>query len=45
MRSRAIRLLVIEDEQYDVRRIRNTLKPFEQRIHIHDVVATGHCRP
>jgi len=41
MKNRAIRLLVIEDEQYDVRRIRNTLKPFEQRIHIHDVVATG----
>jgi two-component system response regulator AtoC len=41
MRNRAIRLLVIEDEQYDVRRIRNTLKPFEQRIRIHDVVATG----
>ena len=43
MRNRAIRLLVIEDEQYDVRRIRNTLKPFEQRIHIHDVVANGHA--
>jgi DNA-binding NtrC family response regulator len=41
MKNRTIRLLVIEDEQYDVRRIHNTLKPFEQRIQIHDVVATG----
>ncbi len=36
-----INLLLIEDEAYDVRRVRNTLKPFEARIRIRDVVSDG----
>ncbi len=36
-----INLLLIEDEAYDVRRVRSTLKPFEARIHIRDVVSDG----
>ncbi|MBI5472900.1 MAG: sigma-54-dependent Fis family transcriptional regulator [Ignavibacteriae bacterium] len=40
--SRPIRLLLIEDEEYDVRRIRNTLKPFSDRIEIREVVSNGY---
>ncbi len=36
-----IHLLLIEDEEYDVRRIRNTLKPFQERIVIVDVASSG----
>ncbi len=36
-----INILLIEDEDYDVRRIRNTLKPFEDHIHIMNVVSDG----
>ena len=36
-----IRLLLIEDEEYDVRRVMNTLKPFGDRIDVVDVVADG----
>lgn len=36
-----INLLLIEDEEYDVRRVRNTLKPFADRIHIRDIVSDG----
>ena len=36
-----IHLLLIEDEEYDVRRIRNTIRPFAERIVISDVVADG----
>jgi two-component system response regulator AtoC len=36
-----VQVLLIEDEEYDVRRIRNTLKQFENRIHIRDVVSNG----
>jgi DNA-binding NtrC family response regulator len=36
-----INLLLIEDEAYDVRRVRSTLKPFEARIRIRDVVSDG----
>ncbi|MBN2356955.1 sigma-54-dependent Fis family transcriptional regulator [candidate division KSB1 bacterium] len=36
-----IRILLIEDEDYDVRRIRNTIEPFRGRISIKDVAATG----
>ncbi|HEY6951040.1 MAG TPA: sigma-54 dependent transcriptional regulator [Bacteroidota bacterium] len=38
---RTIRVLVVEDEEYDVRRLRSTLKPFEDQIAIVDVVASG----
>jgi len=37
----SIQLLLIEDEEYDVRRIRSTLKPVQDHVHIHDVAATG----
>lgn len=36
-----IRLLLIEDEDYDVRRIENTLKPFRDNIAINDIVSEG----
>jgi DNA-binding NtrC family response regulator len=41
IKAKYIHLLVIEDEDYDVRRIENTLKPFENRIKIQDVVSSG----
>jgi len=40
-RETPIQVLLIEDEDYDVRRVRNTLKQFEDRIHIRDVVSSG----
>ncbi len=36
-----INILLIEDEAYDVRRVRNTLRPFEDRIRIFAVVSDG----
>jgi DNA-binding NtrC family response regulator len=36
-----ISILLIEDEAYDVRRVRNTLRPFADRLHIFDVVSDG----
>ena len=42
MINRKIHLLLIEDEEYDVRRIRNTIRPFADRIIIEDVVANGY---
>ncbi len=39
--SDVINLLLIEDEEFDARRVRNTLRPFADRIHIRDVVADG----
>jgi len=39
--NRIIKLLLVEDEDYDVRRIKNTLKPFNDSIQIQDVVSTG----
>jgi len=35
-----IRILVIEDEEFDVRRIKNTVKPYS-RISIEDIVSSG----
>lgn len=40
-RNTQIKLLVIEDELYDVQRIRRTLEPFSDRIIIREVVADG----
>jgi DNA-binding NtrC family response regulator len=37
----AIHLLLIEDEAYDVGRVRNTLAPFGNQIVIRDVASTG----
>ncbi len=39
--NETINLLLIEDEDYDVKRIRNTLRPFEKNIHIREVVSDG----
>ena len=36
-----IKILVIEDEEYDVRRIKNTIKPFNEKIEIQDVFSEG----
>ncbi len=36
-----IQILLIEDEEYDVRRVKNTLRPFDDRISIHDIVSDG----
>jgi two-component system response regulator AtoC len=36
-----IHLLLIEDEAFDVRRIRNTLKPFADRLIIKDITSDG----
>lgn len=36
-----IRILLIEDEEYDVRRIRNTLAPFADRFELVDIVSDG----
>jgi DNA-binding NtrC family response regulator len=36
-----IHILLIEDEGYDVRRVRNTLEPFAAQLSIVDVVANG----
>lgn len=37
-----IRVLIIEDEKYDVDRIRNTLRPHENRITLVDTVENGY---
>jgi DNA-binding NtrC family response regulator len=36
-----INVMLIEDEEYDVRRVMNTLQPFRKRIAVRDVVADG----
>jgi len=36
-----IRILLIEDEEFDVRRVRNTIKPFDHQIEISEVVSNG----
>ena len=36
-----IRVLLIEDEEYDVRRIKSTIDPFRERISIKEIVSTG----
>lgn len=39
--NRIINILLIEDEEFDVRRVRNTLKPFKQNLIIRDVTSDG----
>lgn len=39
--NKIINLLLVEDEEYDVRRVRNTIKPFEEMIKIREVVSIG----
>ncbi len=36
-----IKVLLIEDEDFDVRRVENTIRPFENRIKIIDVISDG----
>jgi two-component system, NtrC family, response regulator AtoC len=36
-----IKVLLIEDEEFDVRRVQNTLKPFEYQIEIREIVSNG----
>lgn len=39
--EKQIQILLIEDEEFDVRRVENTLRPFSGRIHIKTVVSNG----
>ncbi len=39
--EKKINILLIEDEDYDVRRVLNTIKPFEERMKILDIVSNG----
>jgi DNA-binding NtrC family response regulator len=41
MRDESVQVLLIEDEEFDVKRIRKTIRPFKNRIHIRDVVSDG----
>ena len=41
MEKKKIHVLLIEDEEYDVRRVRNTVKPFNERIEILNIVSDG----
>ncbi|MBN1302524.1 MAG: sigma-54-dependent Fis family transcriptional regulator [Melioribacteraceae bacterium] len=41
MSDRKIKILLIEDEEFDVRRVRNTIKLFDQLITIVDVTSNG----
>lgn len=39
--NKKIQILLIEDEEYDVRRVKNTVQPFEENIIISDIVSNG----
>jgi len=41
MNEKTIKVLLVEDEEYDVIRTVNTIKPYEEKISIIDVVSTG----
>jgi DNA-binding NtrC family response regulator len=41
MNTNQIRLILIEDETFDVRRIKNTIEPFRDRINVAEIVSTG----
>jgi len=41
MENDQIKVLLIEDEEFDVRRIKNTISPHRERIVIADIVSTG----
>lgn len=41
LNHRTVRVLLIEDEEFDVRRVKNTLAPFKDDIQIVDVVSDG----
>ncbi|MFA3783273.1 sigma-54-dependent transcriptional regulator [Melioribacteraceae bacterium 4301-Me] len=42
MKQERINVLIIEDEEFDVRRIQNTLKLYSNIIHVKDIVSTGY---
>jgi len=42
MNAETIKILLIEDEKYDVDRVKNTLQPYQDRIKITDVVKNGY---
>ncbi|MCA9741637.1 sigma-54-dependent Fis family transcriptional regulator [candidate division KSB1 bacterium] len=42
LKVKPISVLLIEDEEFDVRRVRNTIKAIENKITITDVVSNGH---
>lgn len=39
--EKVINVLLIEDEEFDVRRVRNTVRPFSKTIHIRTVISNG----
>jgi two-component system, NtrC family, response regulator AtoC len=39
--NKVIKILLVEDEEFDVRRVKKTIKPFENTIEIQDVVSSG----
>jgi two-component system response regulator AtoC len=41
LEKKKINVLLIEDEEYDVRRVKNTVKPFNERIQILNIVSDG----
>lgn len=41
MKENQIKVLLVEDEEFDVNRTTNTIKPYEEKIKIIDVVSTG----
>jgi two-component system, NtrC family, response regulator AtoC len=40
-KDRPVQVFLIEDEEYDVRRVRNTLRGFETRIQISEIASNG----
>ncbi len=41
MINNKISILIVEDEDFDVQRIKNTIRPFEELIFIKDIVSSG----
>jgi DNA-binding NtrC family response regulator len=39
--DRPVKILLIEDEEYDVRRVKNTLKPFSNTLLLRKIVSSG----
>ena len=39
--NKKVRILLIEDEDYDVRRIKNTIRPFQDLLILKSIVSTG----
>lgn len=41
MFEEVIKILLIEDEEFDVRRVKNTIQPFQDKVHIENIVSNG----